>query len=94
MNLSIQFIKDNCKTLSDLKKRIEEVNQSTGMTFKSVARPENKLNICEVALSPFTQISTFMKPQTDILTQININNVQNTETAKADVFRDLGIAIL
>ena len=35
-----------------------------------------------------------LMPRTDYLKQININKVKNTATAKADVFRNLGIKFL
>ena len=101
--LSISFIKANHQTIGHLKKRseelhafysakkrVDEINQFTG-NFKSVEKEGNKLNTQNGNSKGLYLPSSL--PQTDILTQININNVQNTATAKADVFRDMGIEI-
>lgn len=37
---------------------------------------------------------TNLSPSSDLLSKININKCKNTRTAKADVFRNLGIEVL
>ena len=45
--------------------------------------------------SPSELIKRPLMPQTfDILSQININNIKNTETLKGDVIRSMGIEVL
>ena len=42
-----------------------------------------------------SQLEICQPPQTfDILSQININNIKNTETLKGDVIRSMGIGVL
>ena len=89
-DLSISFIKAHHQTIGQLKKRSEEI----GNFKKSVEKEGNKLNTQNGYSENISPFNPSLLPQTDILTQININNVQNTETKKADVFRDLEIEIV
>lgn len=82
LGLSFSFIEANCKTLSDLKKRIDEINQFTGNS-KSVARTGN-INTSTEFVSP----NSSLMPQTFNFTKINNARI-NLETEQA--FKDLGI---
>lgn len=42
----------------------------------------------------FTSDDSLMPQTSDLLSQININNIKNTETFKGDVIRSMGIEVL
>jgi hypothetical protein len=89
--LSFEFITENCQTLSDLKKRCDEIKQFTG-NFKSVARATNKLNSCQPeTLFEANHRTGSLMPQTFNFTKINNARI-NLETEQA--FKDLGIVVL
>jgi cell division protein YceG involved in septum cleavage len=88
--LTIDFIKENCQTIADLKKRCDE--RRLLQESQSVARDTNKLNSIQPAslYKPYHLTGSLM-PQTFNFTKINNARI-NLETEQA--FKDLGIEIL
>jgi hypothetical protein len=88
LDLNISFLKSQ-PTISELRKVVTEA--------QSLSKHNNDDRGDEIVGLPQSCPNKFechTLQSSDLLNQININNIKNTETFKGDVIRSMGIGVL
>ena len=95
--LNINFLKSQ-PTVRELRKVVMEAQSPINLPTKGDKFVARKGNVPECSDTVYlSESNTSLKPRTsDLLSKVanKINNIKNTQTAKADVFRELGIEVL